>query len=76
MIPQNQGVGFGTRDLGKIPNMMKIIVGEVVVPEDEKSEKPPKEELKKKEYGELIDATIRLASEEGIVIPDHRYEEM
>ncbi|MHA1136687.1 MAG: nickel pincer cofactor biosynthesis protein LarC [Candidatus Thorarchaeota archaeon] len=48
-VAQNQGVGFGTRDLGKVPNMMKIIVGEVVVPEDAKPEKPPKEEPKKKE---------------------------
>jgi hypothetical protein len=42
----------------------------------EKERLPSSEELKKKEYGELIDATIRLAAEEGIVIPDHRYEEM
>jgi len=48
-VAQNQGVGFGTRDLGKIPNMMKIIVGEVVVPEDTKPEKPPKTEPKKTE---------------------------
>jgi len=48
-VAQNQGVGFGTRDLGKIPNMMKIIVGEIVIPDDAKSEKPPKEEPKKKE---------------------------
>ena len=47
-VAQNQGVGFGTRDLGKIPNMMKIVVGEVVV-EEKKPEKPPKEEPKKKE---------------------------
>ena len=39
-VAQNQGVGFGTRDLGKVPNMMKIIVGEVIVPEDAKPEKP------------------------------------
>ncbi|MGY5860052.1 MAG: nickel pincer cofactor biosynthesis protein LarC [Candidatus Thorarchaeota archaeon] len=48
-VAQNQGVGFGTRDLGKVPNMMKIIVGEVVVPEEAKSEKPPKETPKAKE---------------------------
>ena len=48
-VAQNQGVGFGTRDLGKVPNMMKIILGEVVVPEDVKPEKPLKEEPKKKE---------------------------
>lgn len=48
-VAQNQGVGFGTRDLGKIPNMMKIIVGEVVVPEETTPEKSPKEEPKKTE---------------------------
>ena len=48
-VAQNQGIGFGTRDLGKIPNMMKIIVGEVVVPEDTKPEKSPKDETPKKE---------------------------
>jgi uncharacterized protein (TIGR00299 family) protein len=46
-IAQNQGFGFGIRDLGKIPNMMSIVIGETVVPEDEE---PPaaKEEPKKK----------------------------
>ena len=47
-VAQNQGIGFGTRDLGKTPNMMKIIVGEIVVPEDTKPKKSPKEEPKKK----------------------------
>jgi uncharacterized protein (TIGR00299 family) protein len=47
-IAQNQGFGFGKRDLGKIPNMMSIVIGETVVPEEEVS-KPPKEEPKKKE---------------------------
>jgi uncharacterized protein (TIGR00299 family) protein len=48
-VAQNQGVGFGTRDLGNIPNMMKIIVGEVVVSEDTAPAKPPQNEPKKKE---------------------------
>jgi uncharacterized protein (TIGR00299 family) protein len=48
-VAKNQGVGFGTRNLGKIPNMMKIIVGEVVVPDGAKPDVAPKEEPKKKE---------------------------
>lgn len=59
-VAQNQGFGFGKRDLGKIPNMMSIAIGETVVPEEEVSKspkvepkkkeiKPPKEESKKKE---------------------------
>ena len=47
-IAQNQGFGFGTRDLKKIPNMMSIGIGETVVPEEEVSA-PVKEEPKKKE---------------------------
>lgn len=48
-VAQNQGIGFGTRDLGKVPNMMRIVVGEVVVAEGTEPKKPPKEEAKKKE---------------------------
>ena len=47
-VAQNQGFGFGIRDLGKIPNMLSITIGETVVPEEEAS-KPVKEEPKKKE---------------------------
>ncbi|MBY8997513.1 MAG: nickel pincer cofactor biosynthesis protein LarC [Candidatus Thorarchaeota archaeon] len=47
-VAQNQGFGFGTRDLGEIPNMMSIVIGETIVPEDEVS-KPVKEELTPKE---------------------------
>jgi uncharacterized protein (TIGR00299 family) protein len=46
-VSQNQGVGFGSRDLGNIPNMMRIVVGEIVVPDEEKSAPPPKEVSKK-----------------------------
>jgi uncharacterized protein (TIGR00299 family) protein len=46
-VSQNQGVGFGSRDLGNIPNMMRIVVGEVVVQDDKKPVSPPKEEAKK-----------------------------
>ncbi|MGY5872168.1 MAG: nickel pincer cofactor biosynthesis protein LarC [Candidatus Thorarchaeota archaeon] len=48
-VPQNQGIGFGTRDLGKVPNMMKIILGELLIPEGTRPQTTPKEEPKKKE---------------------------
>jgi len=51
-VAQNQGFGFGTRDLGKIPNMMSIVIGETIVPEEEVSasakEEPTKKEIKPK----------------------------
>jgi len=56
-VAQSQGVGFGTRDLGKVPNMMKIIVGEVVVPEDVKPEKPKTEPKKTEPKPEAKPAT-------------------
>jgi hypothetical protein len=47
-VTKKQGIGFGSRDLGKTPNMMRIAVGEMVVPEaDDKpsrKDKPPKKE--------------------------------
>ncbi|RDE17050.1 MAG: nickel pincer cofactor biosynthesis protein LarC [Candidatus Thorarchaeota archaeon] len=46
-VAQNQGIGFGTRDLGAIPNMMRIVVGELVVQEEKKPVSPPKEESKR-----------------------------
>ncbi|MBN2228715.1 MAG: nickel pincer cofactor biosynthesis protein LarC [Candidatus Thorarchaeota archaeon] len=45
-VEQNQGIGFGTRDLGKVPNMMRIVVGNLVIPEDEKPVETKKEEQK------------------------------
>jgi uncharacterized protein (TIGR00299 family) protein len=46
-VAKTQGVGFGSRDLGKVPNMMRIAVGEMVLPESEKGapkkEKSPEE---------------------------------
>jgi hypothetical protein len=47
-VAQNQGFGFGSRDLGKIPNVMTISIGETVVSEGEVSA-PVKEVTKKKE---------------------------
>jgi uncharacterized protein (TIGR00299 family) protein len=58
-ISQNQGVGFGSRDLGKIPNMMRIVIGEVVVGDDETPAPSPKETAKKssaKEEKAIVDA--------------------
>lgn len=34
-VAQNQGFGFGTRDLGKLSNMLSIIIGETMVPEEQ-----------------------------------------
>jgi uncharacterized protein (TIGR00299 family) protein len=47
-VAQNQGFGFGIRDLGEIPNMLSIMIGELVVSEEEVT-KPAKEAPKKKE---------------------------
>lgn len=47
-VAQNQGFGFGIRDLGKIPNMMSISIGETVVAEKEVSA-PVEDKPKKKE---------------------------
>jgi uncharacterized protein (TIGR00299 family) protein len=51
-VAMTQGLGFGSRDLGKIPNMMRIAVGEMVLPESEegtpKKEKSPAAEPKAK----------------------------
>lgn len=44
-VARNQGVGFGTRDLGKIPNMMRIVVGETIIPEKEKKAIEPTKEV-------------------------------
>lgn len=45
-VVKTQGIGFGSRDLGKTPNMMRIAVGEMVVPETE--DKAPEETKPKK----------------------------
>lgn len=49
-IAQTQGFGFGTRDLGTIPNMLSIIIGETIVPEEKVTatveDKPKKKETK------------------------------
>ena len=46
-VTQNQGFGFGIRDLGKTPNVLTISIGETVVPEEAPTK--AKEEPKKKE---------------------------
>ena len=73
-VAQNQGIGFGTRNLGDTPNMMKIIVGEVVVPEETELEKPSKEELKKKEP-KIESKTETKAEETPITITKPKTEE-
>jgi len=49
-VEQNQGFGFGMRDLGKIPNMLSITVGETVIPDLDAAETvkatPKKKETK------------------------------
>ncbi|MFW9769479.1 MAG: nickel pincer cofactor biosynthesis protein LarC [Candidatus Thorarchaeota archaeon] len=62
-VAQNQGFGFGTRSLGKIPNMLSIVIGETVLseevapvqPVEKKKEKPAKEPAETKEKPDLID---------------------
>jgi len=62
-VAQNQGFGFGIRDLGEIPNMISIVVGETVLPEDEAPAKsvkktkvkPAKEKTETKETPEVLD---------------------
>jgi len=46
-VEKNQGIGFGTRDLGKIPNLMRIVIGETVVPDENLPSEPTKETVKK-----------------------------
>ncbi len=46
---EEQGTGFGTRDFGDTPNMLRILVGEPASPpKKEKPAKPPKEKKAKK----------------------------
>ncbi len=68
-VAQKQGFGFGTRDLGKIPNMMSIVIGETVVPETE-VRKPVKEEPKPKEIKPPEKAKTKPKSEEKSKVPD------
>ena len=46
-VEKNQGIGFGTRDLGKIPNLMRIVIGETVVPDESLPSEPTKEPVTK-----------------------------
>lgn len=46
-VEKNQGIGFGTRDLGKIPNMMRIVIGETMTSDDAKPTEPVKEVIEK-----------------------------
>jgi uncharacterized protein (TIGR00299 family) protein len=51
MVKQ-QGVGFGSRDLGEVPNRMRVALGEFVDEIEPKPKKPMKKEPAKKEPAE------------------------
>ncbi len=74
-VERNQGIGFGTRNLGKIPNMMRIVIGETVVPDESSPVEPIKETITKevpekeqKSHEEDKDATTK--KEERIEMMD------
>lgn len=69
-VVQNQGIGFGTRDLGKIPNMMKIVVGEVVVEETEPKKPPTKEPKAEPKAKETPVKDARVKTEERTIVLD------
>lgn len=58
MIKQ-QGIGFGSRDLGDIPNRMRIVLGEFADEYKVKAEKPSKKAEAKKEPLRKKDAPTR-----------------
>jgi uncharacterized protein (TIGR00299 family) protein len=74
-VAQNQGIGFGTRNLGKIPNMLSIVVGETVVSEEkdpaqpaEKTKEKPRKKTKKSETKEKTDVQDSWDEDEVVVI--------
>ncbi|MHA1970747.1 MAG: nickel pincer cofactor biosynthesis protein LarC [Candidatus Thorarchaeota archaeon] len=69
-VVQNQGIGFGTRDLGKIPNMMKIVVGEVVVEGTEPKKPPTKEPKAEPKAKETPVKDTRVKTEERTIVLD------
>ena len=69
-VVQNQGIGFGTRDLGKIPNMMKIVVGEVVVEGTEPKKPPTKEPKAEPKAKETPVKDARVKTEERTIVLD------
>jgi uncharacterized protein (DUF111 family) len=65
MVKQ-QGIGFGSRDLGEVTNRMRVILGEFVDDAKPKPKKPAKKEQRKKEdRAEMIDSW---SADEVIVI--------
>jgi uncharacterized protein (TIGR00299 family) protein len=46
-VAKKQGVGFGTRDLGDVPNAMRIIIGEEAPRVERPAEKPTKRPVEK-----------------------------
>ncbi len=68
-FPMRQGVGFGSRDLGDIPNMMRIMIGDIS-PTKKKPPKPAKEKPKKGKPAkqERIEVLDNWSSDEVVVV--------
>ncbi|MHA2360132.1 MAG: nickel pincer cofactor biosynthesis protein LarC, partial [Candidatus Thorarchaeota archaeon] len=78
-VAQNQGFGFGTRNLGKIPNMLSIVVGETIIPEEEAplpvedkpTKKKPKPVIKDKKTKPKVDERLEVSdtwNEDDVVV--------
>ncbi|MEM4734156.1 MAG: nickel pincer cofactor biosynthesis protein LarC [Candidatus Thorarchaeota archaeon] len=53
---KRQGVGFGARDLGTLPNTMRILIGDIEVPSVESTEVEPR--LRAKATGAPVSAAV------------------
>ncbi|MHA2207977.1 MAG: nickel pincer cofactor biosynthesis protein LarC [Candidatus Thorarchaeota archaeon] len=61
-----QGVGFGSRDLGEVPNQMRIALGEFVDETMPTPKKPAKKEPKKKEPAKKEPAKKKAAKKKAV----------
>ncbi len=68
-FPMRQGVGFGSRDLGDTPNMMRIMIGDIS-PTAKKPPKTAKEKSKKKKATkqDRVEVLGNWSSDEVVVI--------
>jgi len=68
-VAMRQGVGFGTRDLGDIPNMMRIMIGNISST-TKKPPKPAKEKAKKGKSAkqERVEVFDDWSSDEVVVV--------
>jgi hypothetical protein len=68
-VAMRRGVGFGTRDLGDIPNMMRIMIGDIG-PTTKKPPKPAKEKPKKGKPArqERVEVFDNWSSDEVVVV--------